>query len=426
MSRVLAIATFALAVNTAGVASLIAQRIPEAAEPNATASTATLLATGQEVAGILSSILDEDWFRIVLAAPTDLRVQTGPTWGGEIGDTVITLLDASGGPLRANDDGVGTGYYSDLYAKELPAGTYYISVTAGANALATGGYLLDLRAEPTTSPGTLLVASEGPENNDPRTGGIATNIIVPIRCNGELATTGHAGDWDFWRILSFGDQMLRIRLAGTANHVNTPADDVVVYLFDGQTPPVQVAGPFFASDRDTWDHAIDIRITGGLHHLAVRGVEGSQPGSYYVDLATRAVSTATVFAGGCGGRTLGLPATSLGPGAPLSVESAFLGMSYSVEGSNLGSNGFAFHVVGLAPTFIDLTPFGAVGCALEVVYVATAFQFADVSGRAAWTFAVPDNSSLIGTTLHSQAAVLDLSNPLGITISNRVATTIGN
>jgi hypothetical protein len=123
---------------------------------------------------------------------------------------------------------------------------------------------------------------------------------------------------------------------------------------------------------------------------------------------------------------LGLPATSLSPGAPLSVESAFLGMSYSVEGSNLGSNGFAFHVVGLAPTFIDLTPFGAAGCALEVVYVATAFQFADVSGRAAWTFAVPDNSSLIGTTLHSQAAVLDLSNPLGITISNRVATTIGN
>ncbi|MFT4514160.1 MAG: hypothetical protein ACI89X_002413 [Planctomycetota bacterium] len=426
MSRLLAIATLAIATHASCGASLRAQRIPEGAEPNATSGSATLLASGQEAIANLSSVLDEDWFRIVLTATTDLRVQTGPTWSGEIGDTVLTLLDASGGPLRANDDGVDAGYYSNLYAKNLSAGTYYLAVTAGTNAAPTGGYLLDMRAELATSPGSLLIANEGAENNDPRTGGTATNILAPIRCNGDLATTGHAGDWDFWRVLSFGDQMLRIRVAGTANHPNAPADDVVVYLFDGATPPNQVAGPFFASDRDTWDHAIDVRITGGFHHLAVRGVEGSLPGSYYVDLATRAVSTATVFAGGCGGRTLGLPVTSLGAGAPLSLESAFLGMSYSVEGANLGSNGFAFHVVGLAPTFVDLTPFGAIGCALEVVYVDTAFQFADLIGRATWTVAVPDHGSLIGTTLHSQAAVLDLSNPLGITISNRVATTIGN
>lgn len=426
MSRFLAIATLALAANVAGLSSLLAQRIPEGAEPNATTGTATLLLSGQEVSASLSSVVDEDWFRIVLTGSTDLRLQTGPTLSSDIGDTVLTLLDASGGPLRANDDGVDTGFYSNLFAKALPAGTYYVAITAGANASPTGGYLLDFRAEPATTISSLLIANEAAENNDPLTGGTATNIFAPIRCNGDLATTGHAGDWDFWRILSFGDQMLRIRVAGTANHPNMPADDVAVYLFDGATPPNKVAGPFFASDLDTWDHAIDIRITGGFHHLAVRGVEGSQPGSYYVDLATRAVSTATVFAGGCGGRTLALPQTALGAGAPLSVESAFLGMSYSVEGSNLGSNGFAFHVVGLLPTFVDLTPFGAVGCALEVVYVETTFQFADLAGRATWTITVPDDVSLIGTSLHSQAAVLDLSNPLGITISNRVATTIGH
>jgi hypothetical protein len=426
MSRLFAIATIALAVNTAGLSSLIAQRVSEGPEPNSTTGTATLLTAGQEAIGNLSSVLDEDWFRIVLIAPTDLRVQTGPTWSGEIRDTVITLLDASGGPLRANDNGVDAGHYSNLYAKELTPGTYYVAIGAGENAAASGGYLLDIRAELATSPSSLLVANEGPENNDPRTGGTATNIFAPIRCNGDLSTTGHDGDWDFWRILSFGDQMLRIRVAETANHPNTPADDIVVYLFDGATPPNHVAGPFFASDRDEWDQAIDIRVTGGFHHLAVRGVEGSNAGSYYVDVATRSVSTATVFAGGCGGRTLGLPETGFGPGSPLSIESAFLGTSYSVEGANLGSNGFAFHVVGLASTYVDLTPFGAIGCALEVSYVDTAFQFADFSGRATWTIAVPDDVSLIGASLHSQAAVLDLSNPLGITISNRVATTIGN
>lgn len=426
MSRLFAFASICLAASSAGLSPLIAQRIPEASEPNATIGTATLLSSGQEAIGNLSSVLDKDWFRIVLLVPTDLRVQTGPTWSGEIRDTVVTLLDASSGPLRANDDGVHTGYYSNLYAKALPPGTYFIAISAGANAAPSGGYLLDVRAEPSTSPSGLLVANEGPENNDPRTGGTATNIFAPIRCNGDLATTGHDGDWDFWRILSFGDQMLRIRVAETANHPNSPADDVVVYLFDGATPPNHVAGPFFASDRDEWDQAIDIRITGGFHHLAVRGVEGSNAGSYYIDVATRSVSTATVFAGGCGGRVLGLPETNHGPGSPLSIESAFLGTSYSVEGANLGSNGFAFHVVGLAATYVDLTPFGAIGCALEVSYVDTAFQFADASGRATWTVAVPDNVSLIGTSLHSQAAVLDLSNPLGITISNRVATTIGH
>ena len=426
MPRPLALAMMVLAANAAAWSPLVAQRVFEAAEPNATISTATLLSSGQEAIGSLSSLLDEDWYRIVLAAPTDLRVQTGPTWTSEVRDTVVTLLDASGGPLRANDDGVGTGFYSDLYAKDLSAGTYYVAITAGANAAATGSYLLDVRAEPATSPGSLLIANEGPENNDPRTGGTATNIVAPVRCNGDLATTGHAGDWDFWRILSFGDQMLRIRVSATANHPNTPADDLAVYLFDGATPPSQVAGPFFATDLAEWDQAIDIRIAGGFHHLAVRGVAGSQPGSYYVDVATRPVASATVFAGGCGGRTLGLPVTNFGGGAPLSVESAFLGMSYSVVGTNLGSNGYAFHVVGLAPTFVDLTPFGAIGCALEVSYVDTAFQFADQAGRATWTVAVPDDVTLIGTTLHSQAAVLDFSNPLGITISNRVATTIGN
>jgi hypothetical protein len=111
---------------------------------------------------------------------------------------------------------------------------------------------------------------------------------------------------------------------------------------------------------------------------------------------------------------------------PQVLEAAFLGTTYSIEGANLGNTGFAFHVIGLAATSINLTPFGAIGCTLEVSYLDTVFQFADAVGRATWTVFVPDNVSLLGTTLHSQAAVLDLSNPLGITISNRVATTIGH
>jgi len=405
---------------------IVAQRVSEAPEPNSSTTSATVLACGQEALGALTSIVDEDWYQVVLPAPADLRVTTGPTLSGQIGDTVLTLLDSLGGPLRSNDDGIGTGLYSDIYAKGLAAGTYFLAVSAGASAVSGGGYVVDVRCEPVTTILTPLISNEGPENNDPRTGGTATSVLLPVRCNGDLSATGHSGDWDFWRILSFSDQVLRIRLAGTANHPGTPAEDLAVYLFDGATPPNYVAGPFFASDRAEWDQAVDVRIGGGFHHVAVRGVAGSQAGNYYLDLATRASAGATVFAGGCGGRTLTLATTSLGAGGPLAVESAVLGTTYSVEGANLGNTGFAFHVLGLAATSIDLTPFGAVGCTLEVSYLDTVFQFADTSGRATWSLVVPDNTSLIGTTVHSQAAVLDLSNPLGITISNRVAATIGH
>lgn len=405
---------------------ITAQRVAEASEPNASTSSATVLPCGQEALATLSSSVDEDWFRIVLIAPSDLRIATGPTWSSQIGDTVVTLLDSTGGALRANDDGFGTGFYSDLLAKGLPAGTYYAAVTAGANAQSSGGYVLDVRCEPATTIMTPPTTIEGPENNDPRTGGTATNVLLPVRCDGALSSTGHNGDWDFWRILAFGESVMRIRLAATANHTGTPAVDLAVYLFDGATPPNYVAGPFFATDIGVWDQAIDVRIAGGFHHVAVRGVVGSQPGSYYLDLQNRASASATVFPGGCGGRTLGLPTTNPPVSTPQVLEAGFLGTTYSIEGANLGNTGFAFHVVGLAATSIDLTPFGAIGCTLEVSYLDTVFQFADPAGRATWSVFVPDNISLLGTTLHSQAAVLDLSNPLGITISNRVATTIGN
>ena len=404
---------------------LLAQRVAEAAEPNNTVATATWLGCGQEAAGNLANAADVDWYRIVITARSDLRLQTGPSWSGEIGDTVFTLLDDAGAPLASNDDGSWTGYYADLKQSNLAAGTYYAAIHAGVHAAATGGYVLDVVCEASATPFAIAVANEGAENNDPLTGGIATSVILPVRCDGTLSATGHTGDWDFFRMLAIGDTMLRVRVAATASHAAPQADDLVLYLYDGATPPNLVAGPFYASDRSAWDQAIDVRIPGGIHHLAVRGVTGSQQGGYYLDLTTRASAAVTVFAGGCGGRVLNLATTAVGGGAPQQLESATLGATYSVVGSNLGSNGYAFHAIGLAGTYLDLTPFGAAGCALEVNFIDTVFQLADASGRAVWSLPVPGNAALLGTQLHSQAVVLDLSNPLGITTSNRVVATIG-
>jgi|GEM_PF-5386276 len=401
------------------------QRVNEAPEPNASAATATLLSCGEEAVGNLSAPGDEDWYEVTLPAGADLWVATGPGPGVAARDTVITLLDATGGPLRQNDDRVQAGWYSELNVTQLPAATYLIAVSSGVNAVA-GSYQLDVACvAPASSIATPPVVVEGPENNDPLTGGNATGAIAPLRGSGALLSTGVDGDWDFWRVLVLGDAILRVRLAATSSISSGAAEDPVVYLFDAATPPNVVAGPFYASDRGRWDQALDLRVDGGIHQVAVRGVEGSQPGSYLLDVTASPVAQGAVLSGGCSGRSLSLPTATHGPGTPRIAEYPRLGSTYTVAGSSLGSLGYCFYAVGLQAQFVDLGPLGAPGCALEVVPLDVRFKFADSLGQAAWSVTVPETLSLLGTQLHSQVAVLDLSNALGITMSNRVYGVVG-
>lgn len=400
------------------------QRVPEGPEPNAAVASATALTCGEEAQGALGSLADEDWYRVVLSAPTDLLVATAPGPGTAARDTVVALLDDTGGPLQQSDDGVDTGWYSELFAPDLAPGTYYVAVSAGGNAVA-GSYLLDVRCRAVAAAPVPPLVSEGPENNDPRTGGVATSVLSPARCSGALQSTGRGGDWDFWRVLVFGDSVLHVRLDATAGLQSQRAEDPVVYVFDTATPPNLLAGPVYASDRDQWDQRLDVRVPGGLVQLAVRGVEGSQPGDYLLDVTRTPAASTVVFGGGCAGRSLAVATTGFGPGAPLVRERPRLGGTYSVDGSSLGANGYCFHVLGVAATFVDLTPLGAPGCALEVSYLDTVFRFADATGAASWTVPIPEVVALIGAQLQSQVAVLDLSNALGITTSNRVAATLG-
>ncbi len=403
-----------------------AQQVAEGAEPNESTATATILATGREAFGTLASLADGDWYRIVLAAPSDLRLETGPGIGSQVGDTVVTLLDATGAALRSNDHGVGCGYYSRLYVSGLAAGTYYAAIEAGTFAVAGGSYTLDVRAAAPTTLATPGIVGEGPENNDPRLGGTATVVSLPARGNGSITTTGPAGDWDFWRFLLVTESFVQVRVAATATHPTTPRmDDPILYLYDSSSPPNVLAGPFYASNFGVWDTAFDVRLVPGAYQVAIRGWTGSIAGSYYLDLHRSNAARVTVHAGGCGGRVASVATTDSGPGAPLVVERPVLGSTYAVRGSNLGAGGFAFHVIGFAATFVDLTPFGAPGCTLEVNYVDTPLQLADGAGRTTFVVPIPESLALLGASLESQIAVFDLLNALGLSFSNRVGAVIG-
>ena len=409
-----------------GVAALTAQRVQEAAEPNQTVATATPLALGREAFGTLATTGDSDWYRITLTASSDLRIETAPGYGAELGDTFVSLLDGNGFAFRSNDDGVGCARYSRLYVNGLAAGTYYIAVDAGAFAVANGTYALDVRAAAPGSAAVPPIAAEGAENNDPRTGGVATAIALPARCNGQIPVTGPNGDWDFYRFTLATESFVQVRVDATPTHPAPPVmDDPILYLFDGATPPNLLAGPFYASSFAVWDTAIDVPLVPGTYQVAIRGWVGSIAGRYYLDIRNSDAARVTVAAGGCGGRTLDVARTTLGPGAPLRLERPEIGSTWCLRGSNLGAGGFAFHVVGFAATFVDLTAFGAPGCVLEVDYVDTPLQLADGAGNTVFAVAIPEAPALQGIALVSQIAVFDLSNALGVTFSNRVSGILG-
>ncbi|MFN6147334.1 MAG: hypothetical protein ACK5AL_13315 [Planctomycetota bacterium] len=407
-------------------ASAAAQGVPEGPEPNQSPATATALPLGAEAAGALAGAADADWYALSVPAGVRLRIETGPGVGVQARDTVVTLLDAGGAPICSNDDGVASGWYARLVTPALAAGTYFLAVEAGAAAVAGGAYALDGRAVavPAFAGAT---AVEGPENNDPRSGGAATVVTLPERCSGVVSAPGVAGDWDFYRFTLANDALVEARVDATPTHPS-PArlDDPVLYLFDGATPPNLLAGPFQSRSFGVYDAWLEARLPAGVYQLAIRGWSGSIAGAYYLDVVRRDAARATVAAGGCGGRSLAVPATDAGPGAPLRLERPVLGATWSLLGSNLGAGGFVFHVVGLQATFVDLAPFGAPGCALEVVYLDTPLQVADGLGRTTFRLRLPDTPSLLGAAIESQAAVFDLSNALGVTFSNRVTAALGH
>jgi hypothetical protein len=407
-------------------ASAAAQQVPEGTEPNSTVGTATSLPCGAEGTGTLGSTVDVDWWSFTLVTPTELFAETLPGMGTQIGDTILTLLDAGGAPLRTNDNGIGAGYYSRLHAPELAAGTYLLAVERGAQAALAGSYLLDLRCGPLPgSTGATLVA-EGAENNDPRTGGTPTTVPVDSRCTGTLASTGPAGDWDFYRFTLLQPNVLRVRVDATAGHPSTPrTDDPVLYLYSDGAPPVLLASAFASADYGVWDAELVVRLAAGVYQVAVRGWQDSIAGSYYLDLRRVLAANATTNAGGCAGRTLDLLRTNIGPGAPLGLERPAIGRTYSLLGSGLGSNNPVAHAVGITQVSVDLTSFGAPGCFLDVDFIALLPLLADAAGMAAVTLPLGEDPSLLGVLLVDQLGVLDFSNTLGITTSNSVTAVMG-
>ena len=75
---------------------------------------------------------------------------------------------------------------------------------------------------------------------------------------------------------------------------------------------------------------------------------------------------------------------------------------------------------------LDLSPFGASGCSLQVSPDFSTAATTDSAGRATKSFPVPNDVDLVCGDFSNQWIVLDiLANSLGVAVSNRGYATIG-
>jgi hypothetical protein len=98
---------------------------PDAYESDNTAATAKRIANGQTQSRTIHAAGNVDWVKFTVARPgaQNLQLETS----GSSGDTQMWLYRRNGTPIAYNDD-FGTGNFSQIRKRHVPAGTYFIKV----------------------------------------------------------------------------------------------------------------------------------------------------------------------------------------------------------------------------------------------------------------------------------------------------------
>ena len=113
---------------------------------------AQVVGLGGSAAGVFDAIVDFDWFKFTLSAPTDVVIFTS----GAVDDTVGVLMDGNRREIVRNETGLATMRPGNfLIRRQLGAGLYYVRAFSDIRIPAvTGYYWLHVRA--VTEPGSAL------------------------------------------------------------------------------------------------------------------------------------------------------------------------------------------------------------------------------------------------------------------------------
>ena len=217
-----------------------------------TASTGTV-AIGGTSTGVIETSADRDWFRVVLSAGVSYQFTLN---GGTLADPVLSLRDAAGTQLAANDDF--NGLNPQITYTASSSGTFWLD--AGGYAATTGSYSI---AAVSTTPA-------------PTTDDFLANTSTTGSLAAGTTTTGvinFGGDVDWFRITLSAGSSYRFNLTG-----NTLTDPYL-YLRDATGTTID-----FNDDLaiDNLNSQITFAATAtGTYYLDARGY-GSATGTYTV------------------------------------------------------------------------------------------------------------------------------------------------
>ena len=225
----------------------------EEADDSKSTSDAIALPLGGSARGHLDDRMDEDYFKLVLTAETDVVLHSsGPT------DTIGRLDNSSGTELAENDDGyLPIGSLNFLARQTLSAGVYYLRVRGWGGG--TGPY--HVHAEAITEPGS--------------TAADAHELTLGVAAGGRIDP---AGDTDYFSVTLAEPTNIWVRAVGE------PVG----------TDPLPVAGELLDADSNTlhtyqasdFNEAIGFSgtntLTAGAYYIKVTGTTDMSTAVYTI------------------------------------------------------------------------------------------------------------------------------------------------
>ena len=225
----------------------------------ATTSAATTLTVASPMVGAIYAAADEDLFKIVLAAATDIWLYTDADF-----DAKLELLNSSGSRVASNDNGhLPHGPLNPSIRRELAAGTHYVRVKSNT---ATGTGVYTLHSQSVTDPGSTLAT--------------ATTIEAGTAYPGRISPSGGPdGDHDVFKIVLDGTTDLWVRSIGTLDTYGELLDQDEMVLASNNNSAVVYGTKAFMLRKE---------LGADTYYIRVRGRAAGDTGAY--TLYTEAVA----------------------------------------------------------------------------------------------------------------------------------------
>ena len=251
--------------------------------PGSTSTTGEV-DVGGSVTGNIDSGTDKDWFKVDLEMGKRYQIdlEGEDTGRGTLGNTFLTLYDASGNSLMVNDGSSGVGLNARLIFAPTANGTYYVQAADPGVDSAFGG------ATGTYTLSVIVLGANGASEADtdfPTT----TSTTGRVEVGASVTGRSHpAGDYDWFSVDLEAGKTYQIDLEGVPTGRGT-IEDPFLRLLDGtgneqlamdDDGGTDVNSKIVYTATATGAHYLEARSAipgGGTYTLSVREVETEEP-----------------------------------------------------------------------------------------------------------------------------------------------------